>query len=334
MKHFQHNTAIVETKNIGPGTRIWAYTHILPAAQIGRDCNICDHVFVENEVSLGDRVTVKSGVQLWDGLTAEDDVFIGPNASFANDKYVRSRRRPAEWKQTILRKGSSVGANATILPGVEVGSYAMIGAGTVVTRNVPDFALVVGNPGRITGYVDRFGRPLEDCEWSVEAIENASQSRFSEQRRTLGVGESFYTTWPIHRDLRGSLVPIEVEESLPFPVRRLFFVFGVPSIHVRGSHSHRVCQQFMICVEGEISFALDDGKNRTSIRLRRPNEGIYVPPMVWATQYRHTENAKLLVLASHPYDDSDYIRDYEEYTESKKVFRDREAGNEEENHAP
>src|SRR3954463_4592031 len=123
---FVHPNALCETQKVGPGTRIWAFAHVLPGARIGGDCNICDGVFIENDVVLGDRVTVKCGVQLWDGLQVGDDVFIGPNATFTNDKFPRSKHPPLVYSRTVLEKGASVGANATVLPGLTVGSRAMV----------------------------------------------------------------------------------------------------------------------------------------------------------------------------------------------------------------
>lgn len=149
MKFFKHDHALVESENIGQGTRIWAFVHVLPGAHIGGECNICDHVFIENDVVIGDRVTIKCGVQIWDGLRIEDDVFIGPNATFTNDLFPRSKQEFA-MLQTIVRKGATIGANATILPGITIGENAMVGAGSVVTKDVPPDVLVVGNPARIT----------------------------------------------------------------------------------------------------------------------------------------------------------------------------------------
>ena len=150
-----HAAALVEPgATIGSGTRVWAFAHILGGARIGSDCNICDHTFIENDVVIGDRVTIKCGVYLWDGLRIEDDVFIGPNATFTNDRFPRSKQYPDEFPQTILEKGASVGANATILPGLRIGRGAMVGAGAVVTRDVPPNAVVVGNPARIKSYVE------------------------------------------------------------------------------------------------------------------------------------------------------------------------------------
>src|SRR5512143_3567235 len=119
-----HHTDLVESEHVGAGTRVWAYAHILPGARIGRDCNICDHTFIENDVVIGDRTTIKCGVQLWDGITLEDDVFVGPNATFTNDPFPRSRQRPSAYARTVVKKGASIGANATILPGLIVGEHS------------------------------------------------------------------------------------------------------------------------------------------------------------------------------------------------------------------
>ena len=159
--YFCHPTAIVDKGVIiGNNTRIWAFVHVLKGVTIGADCNLCDHTFVEGQVRIGDRVTVKCGVSLWDGLTVENDVFIGPNACFTNDKRPRSRQYPPEFSKTLLKEGCSLGGNCTILPGMTIGRWAMVGAGSVVTRSVPDFGLVVGNPSRLVGWVCRCGEKL------------------------------------------------------------------------------------------------------------------------------------------------------------------------------
>ncbi|GBF48828.1 hypothetical protein LPTSP4_03280 [Leptospira ryugenii] len=156
MKSFYvHPQAICESETIGEKTRIWAFAHILPKASLGSDCNICDHVFIENDVRIGDRVTIKCGVQIWDGIVLEDDVFIGPNVSFTNDLFPRSKVYPEKFLKTIVKRGASIGANATILPGIEIGEGSLIAAGSVVTRDVPAFSLVKGNPGRVVGMVDK-----------------------------------------------------------------------------------------------------------------------------------------------------------------------------------
>jgi acetyltransferase-like isoleucine patch superfamily enzyme len=146
---FIHPSSDVQTKQVGEGTRIWQYVVVLPGAVIGRDGNICSHCFIENKVIVGDRVTVKCGVQLWDGVTLEDDVFVGPNVTFTNDLQPRSRNAAAQLLPTLVKKGASIGANATILPGLTIGEGAMVGAGSVVTKDVPPRSLVVGNPAKV-----------------------------------------------------------------------------------------------------------------------------------------------------------------------------------------
>ena len=156
-----HPLAVVdEGATVGARTRVWAFAHVLPGAVVGADVNLCDHTYVETGVLLGDRVTVKCGVHLWEGVQAEDDVFIGPSAVFTNDLAPRSRRAPATYARTLLGRGCSVGANATVLAGRRVGRYALVAAAAVVTRDVPDHALVVGSPARVAGWVDLAGARL------------------------------------------------------------------------------------------------------------------------------------------------------------------------------
>jgi acetyltransferase-like isoleucine patch superfamily enzyme len=155
-----HPLSDVQTKQIGTGTKIWQFSVILSGAIIGSDCNINTQVFIENDVKIGDRVTVKSGVQIWDGIEIEDDVFIGPNVTFTNDLTPRSKQYLTEFKKTLIKKGSSIGANATILPGISIGAHAMIGAGSIITKDVPEHALVYGCPARIQGWVDAKGNKM------------------------------------------------------------------------------------------------------------------------------------------------------------------------------
>ena len=143
-----HPSADVQSEHIGKDTRIWQYVVILGKAVIGDQCNICSHCFIENDVVIGNRVTIKCGVQIWDGVTIEDDVFIGPGVAFTNDKFPRSRQHK-EPVETVVEKGASIGANATILCGITIGANAMIAAGAVVTKDVPAHAVVAGNPAKI-----------------------------------------------------------------------------------------------------------------------------------------------------------------------------------------
>lgn len=152
-----HSLADVQSSQIGDGTNIWQFCVVLPNARIGRNCNICAHVLIENEVIMGDNVTVKSGVQLWDGVTIEDNVFIGPNVTFTNDLIPRSKQYPSLFLKTRIEKGASIGANATIVAGHTIGKYAFIGAGSVVTKDIPDYTVWYGNPAVYVGNITAEG---------------------------------------------------------------------------------------------------------------------------------------------------------------------------------
>lgn len=158
---FIHPHALVDAgAGVGARTRVWAFAHIASGATVGSDCNICDHTFIEGNVGVGDRVTVKCGVFLWDGIVVEDDVFLGPACVLTNDVRPRSRVAIAGYPITTLARGCSIGANATILPGLRIGSWAMIAAASVVTRDVPDYALMVGSPAKRRGWVCKCGTTL------------------------------------------------------------------------------------------------------------------------------------------------------------------------------
>jgi len=306
---FMHPNAIVETEKVGKNTRIWAFAHILPGAVICEDCNICDQTFIENDVVVGNRVTIKCGVQLWDGITVEDNVFIGPNATFTNDIFPRSKQYPDQFTRTMLRKGASIGANATILPGLVIGQYAMVGAGTVVTKDVPPYAIVVGNPAKIIGYTQT------DKNDTANLI---VPSAMPGAENNLNVRGTQLCEMPQIMDLRGSLTFAEYDKSLPFIPRRFFLVFDVPSREVRGEHAHRECHQFLVCIKGSCSVVVDDGEKRTEVILNRPNLGLHIHPMVWATEYKYSPDAVLMVLASEIYKAEDYIRDYDQFLKEVK----------------
>jgi acetyltransferase-like isoleucine patch superfamily enzyme len=310
MSAFIHPLAICESLTIGQGTRIWAHAHVLPGASIGADCNICDTVFIENDVIVGDRVTVKCGVQLWDGIRVGNDVFIGPNATFTNDLFPRSKEYPPQFARTVLEDGCSIGANATILPDITIGRRAMVGAGAVVTKNVPPYAVVTGNPARIRGYTSE--------------VENISQIPPLRPSRKLEPGEIKVKGVSLHllpafEDIRGSLVAGEIPDVLPFPPARFFIVHKVPGTEVRGEHAHKKCHQFLVCVSGSLHVVIDDGTNRQEVILDRPEIGLYLQPLVWGVQYQYTTDGVLLVFASQPYDPNDYIRDYGQWLDLVKA---------------
>ena len=311
---FVHPQALCESPHLGAGTRIWAFAHVLPGARIGADCNVCDHVFIENDVLVGDRVTIKCGVQLWDGVRLEDDVFVGPNATFTNDIFPRSKQYPQAFAPTEVRRGASIGANATILPGVTIGSRAMVGAGAVVTRNVPPNAVVVGNPAKIVGYVDTVSHAAS--EQTDELVAAAMP--------TVGVCSTRVRGVTLHNlrqvvDMRGSLSVAELGQDVPFEARRYFLVYDVPSIEIRGEHAHLLCAQFLVAVKGRVHVVADDGDCREEFVLSQPSQGLFLPPMTWGIQYCYSPDAVLLVLASEHYDADDYVRDYDDFLRLAKA---------------
>lgn len=302
--YFVHAQALCESTKIGTGTRVWAFAHILPGARIGSECNVCDNVFIENDVWVGDRVTLKCGVQLWDGVTLEDDVFVGPSVTFTNDRFPRSKVYPETFARTLIRKGASLGANSTILPGLTIGMNAMVGAGAVVTRSVPPNAIVVGNPAKIVGYVD--------------TMSSGSGPEPKGHPDAVGAAATSVKGVTLHRlaevaDIRGSLSAGEFEREIPFTVRRYFLVYDVPTAETRGEHAHVHCHQFLVAVKGVVHVVADDGVNREEFVLDRPNAGVYLPPMTWGIQYRYSSDAMLLVFASDYYDSADYIRNYDDF---------------------
>ncbi|MDF2571510.1 MAG: fdtC [Sporomusa sp.] len=163
MQFFKHEQAIVDSCNIGEGTKVWEFVHILPDAIIGENCNICAHVFIENDVIIGDNVTVKCGVFIWDGVRVQDNVFLGPNVTFTNDIRPRTKQYPLEFAKTIIEEGASIGANSTIVAGNTIGKYAMIGAGSVVTKNIPNNTLWYGNPAIFKAHICNCGEKLDEA---------------------------------------------------------------------------------------------------------------------------------------------------------------------------
>ena len=183
-KPFFHAKSLVESKNsIGDGTRVWAFAHVMKGSVVGRDCNIGDHSFVETGSFLGDRVTLKNGVSVWDGVTLGNDVFVGPNAVFTNDLFPVSRVQK-KFLSTRVEKGSCIGANATIVCGVTIGEYAFVGAGSTVTKNIPDHALFYGNPARLHGYLCRCRKKLK---FKVSQAVCSCGLRFKRSKNTVRV---------------------------------------------------------------------------------------------------------------------------------------------------
>jgi UDP-2-acetamido-3-amino-2,3-dideoxy-glucuronate N-acetyltransferase len=301
---FVHPQALCESRAIGSGARIEAFAQVHESAIIGCDTRVASHAIIPRGVILGDRVVVSSGVHLPEGSRIEDDVFLGPNVAFTSARAARPGEGRVE--AAIVSRGAVVAANATVLAGAPIGMNSVVGAGAVVTRAVPPNAVVVGNPARITGYVD--SRSADDAP-EAPAHERETGTRASRVRDVT------LHRLPVVRDMRGSLTVGEFPADLPFQPRRYFLVFDVPNKEIRGEHAHRICHLLLSCVRGACSVVVDDGSNREEFRLDQPTIGLHLPPMVWGIQYNYTTDAVLLAFASHAYDPDDYIRDYPQFLE-------------------
>ena len=305
MTNFIHRLSDVQSKKIGERTKVWQYCVVLPDATIGSDCNICANCFIENEVTVGNRVTIKCGVQLWNGIKLEDDVFIGPNVAFTNDIFPRSGKHLAEHPKTVIQRGASIGANATILPGITIGVDAMVGAGAVVTSNVPPGAVVTGNPARVIRYVVPLDRKAD------KEISSGSEAK----SEIPGVKWIELTT---ASDMRGELIVTQWNKHLHFSPKRIFFVCNVPSTQVRGEHAHRLCEQVLLAISGSVNVVVDNSICREEFILDDNSKALVIPPGIWASQYKYSPQSVLAVFASHDFDESDYIRDYDEFLEFRK----------------
>ncbi|WP_276528649.1 WxcM-like domain-containing protein [Rosistilla oblonga] len=294
-----------QSTQIGEDTRVWQFSVVLPEATIGSECNICSHCFIENDVVIGNRVTVKSGVQLWDGVRIEDDAFIGPNVTFTNDRFPRSRQYPESFASTIVKRGASIGGGATLLPGVTIGQDAMVGAGSVVTSDVPPGSVVVGNPAAVRRYAQIPSPPHSIHESASSGNELIGGCRMLEL--------------PTINDMRGKLTIAQWNEHLPYSPERTFFVHRIPSEKIRGEHAHRECQQVLVAISGKVEVVIDDGEQRQQITLNDSRKALHIPAGIWATQYGYTPDCVLVVFASHNYDESDYIRDYDDFRRFRGV---------------
>jgi UDP-2-acetamido-3-amino-2,3-dideoxy-glucuronate N-acetyltransferase len=295
-EQFVHPTALCESANVGRGTKVCAFAHVAQNASIGPGTTIGIRSNVGAGAELGAEVIIEAGAQIGARVRLEDQVCIGENATVAGTALTDDERPEPS---TVIRSGASVGAGSTISPGVTIGPSARVLCGAVVTRSVPSNAIVSGNPAQIIGYV------------------NAVNDRASAApKATPGVRTTTISGVTVHQmvdveDLRGNLSVGELGRDVPFEVKRYFLVFDVPNMEIRGEHAHVRCHQFLLCVKGSLNVVADDGQHRQEFILDRPGLGLYLPPMICATQYRYSPDAVLLVLASEHYDASDYIRDHD-----------------------
>jgi UDP-2-acetamido-3-amino-2,3-dideoxy-glucuronate N-acetyltransferase len=256
---------------------------------------------IDPSVVLPDDIVVKSGAYLPAGLTLEGGCHIGPNVAFVDGRPIS------------VGQGVWIGANAIVHAGISIAAKAVVRPGSVVGRSVPPGAIVEGNPAAIVGYVNA------DRE-VVRARQDGPPPPGAVAAGTAVRGVSIHH-FPLIPDLRGHLTVGEFDRQIPFLPKRYFMVFGVPNREVRGEHAHRVCHQFLVCPRGDCSVVADDGTHKVEVLLDTPHKGLYLPPMTWGIQYKHSPDAVLLVFASHHYDAADYIREYDDFL---RAVRDRE----------
>jgi UDP-2-acetamido-3-amino-2,3-dideoxy-glucuronate N-acetyltransferase len=295
----QHTTSYVASANIGEGTTIGAFSIIEEGATIGNDCQIGSHCLIPAGAVLGNRVIVKSGARLSCAVIAEDNVVIGENAALPSDHHDFCDEH--NYLRTVLKKGCSIGAGATVLSGVTVGQDAMVGVGAVVTSSVPPGTVVMGNPARIVRYITDRQSQQRESSFPI------SQPQGSQVR--LATWHAFTHV----SDLRGNLMAVQWNRHLPFEPKRTFFVYGVPSENVRGEHAHKTCVQALLAVSGSLRVAIDNGDIREECVLDSRERLLLIPAGMWATQYMYSRDAVLCVFASEDYDEADYIRDYDEF---------------------
>ena len=302
-----HKLADVKTKCIGENTNIWQFCVVMVGAEIGSNSNICSNCLIESDVLIGNNVTIKSGVQIWNGTRIHDNVFIGPNATFTNDKHPRSKCYPETFLRIEVKKNASIGANATILPGVTIGENAMVGAGAVVTKDVPNNAIVMGNPARIKGYVMNNNN-------SIGSDQMCNSERGVSQSTVNGV--KFHKLSVVQ--LNENLVVGEFEKALPFCPKKYLLASGASDGQTISEYACKKSERFLMCVKGKCKVIVDDGINKEEYVLAGVDKGIYFPPLTWSAQYKYSDDVVLLEFVSECYGFDDCILNYADFLELRK----------------
>lgn len=269
----------------------------LAATPIGEPSSVDPHASIDPRAFISHDCTIRAGAHICAGVTLERGVYVGANVVFAESPETRDAGG------TRVKAEAWIGANATICAGLTIGARAVVRPGAVVTRSVPPAAIVEGHPAAIVGYVgatDRVAAPV--FVPTVPAQRPAVQGT-----PVKGVTVHYF---PMIPDLRGNLTVGEFERQIPFTPERYFMVYDVPNREIRGEHAHHTCHEFLICVHGSCSIVADDGVDKIEVTLDTPDRGLYLPPMTWINLYNYSPDAKLLVFASHYYDNDDYVRDY------------------------
>jgi UDP-2-acetamido-3-amino-2,3-dideoxy-glucuronate N-acetyltransferase len=290
------------------GTAVHATSRVGSGVRLGRNVQIGPFSFLDGDMSVGEGARLCGGVVFDGGLRIGAHCHIEPGVTLTRGAKTSSGAAPVVIEDRVF-----IGAGSVLSEGVRIGMGARIAAGTVVTRDVPPYALVSGNPAVIEGYVQ------SEAQGPIPEL-GASPQRTVGAHRCSVAGVAIYNLRR-HEDLRGALCAGEFPRDIPFQPKRYFLVFDVPSSETRGEHAHRVCEQYLTCVNGSIAVVVDDGRHREEITLDHPTQGLYIPPGVWGIQYKFSSDAVLLVFASHEYDPADYIRNYSEFLGERGVSR-------------
>jgi acetyltransferase-like isoleucine patch superfamily enzyme/dTDP-4-dehydrorhamnose 3,5-epimerase-like enzyme len=256
---------------------------------------ISPHAYVSELAEIGADCSIDAGAYLPRNVRTGSHVTIGPNVTF------EGAGNAASGHDIVVGENVSIGAGAVICAGLTIASGSRVSPGAVVNRSVPQGAIVEGNPAQIVGYVDAQRQPLFPVKQAPD------------QDEELPVKGVRIVNFPVIPDLRGMLTVGEFEKQIPFVAKRYFMVYGVPNREVRGEHAHLECHQFLICVHGSCTVVADDGYRKAEIMLDSPSKGVYLPPLTWGIQYKYSDDALLLVFASHYYEAEDYVRNYDSF---------------------
>jgi UDP-2-acetamido-3-amino-2,3-dideoxy-glucuronate N-acetyltransferase len=301
-----HPSAVVETRATGSGLRAGPFTYLQEGSILGHECRLGSRVTIARDVQIGDRVIIGNGVSIPPGTRIEDDVAVGDNCTIASQHLMG-----AEESGTLtIHSGARIGAGCVLAGCTDIGPFSQVESGAVVDRSIPPYARVAGNPARVVGYVASAPMPEAPLQQTTQSPATSGS------REDLPTG--CFLVWPsTAEDMRGKLSALELSQALPFQTQRFFAVYDVPSSDVRGEHAHRECWQALTALHGAVRVMADDGTNRIEIELREPGQLLVIPPGVWASQYAFGPTTVLGVFASHPYDQHDYIRDYETFLKWK-----------------